>query len=472
MKNTIGKYIIFINSLLWLLALAGLFLVVALEILSWQCGLVGGLLLTFSFSVLKIEEKKLEKSERALRESEELYRRDANSRKLAEEEKMRLEQQLQQAQKMEAIGRLAGGIAHDFNNLLTTISGNADLALLDIEEDDILRPSIEEIKSASKKAADLTRQLLAFSRKQIVEPEVVQVNEIVENLEKMLVRLIGEDIELKTIIYPDLEPIKADSGQIEQILMNLIVNARDAMQNGGSLTIKTSKIELVESYCEKHPNLKPGRYAVITVSDTGCGMDEDTKARIFEPFFTSKPKGEGTGLGLATTFGIVKQHKGHIEVYTKPDVGTSFEIYLPVFTGKVERQKEQDEYDQLPKGTETILLVEDDEIVQRVAIRILERLGYNVLRASNGRKAMALVEEYDKDIDLLITDIVMPGMSGDELAEELKELRPDVKVLYTSGYAEGAVVNSKVLESEECFLGKPYTQDSLSRKVRQILEKN
>jgi PAS domain S-box-containing protein len=397
--------------------------------------------------------------------------RDIAERKRAEREMMALQEQLRQSQKMEAIGRLAGGIAHDFNNLLTIIKGYSQLSLVDLKEDDPLRTNIEGIKNAADRAADLTRQLLAFGRRQIMEMKVLDLNTILRNLEKMLRRLIGEDIELTISSGDDLGRVKVDPGQIEQVIMNLAVNARDAMLRGGKLTIEIANMVLDEEYACKHVAVKPGHYVMLSVSDTGIGMTPEVRERVFEPFFTTKEKGKGTGLGLSTVYGIVKQSGGNIWVYSEFGRGTTFKIYLPQVDEPLERLGRRVEVNEIPRGTETILLVEDEEEVRNLAMRFLESRGYKVLEASQGLEAFLIAEEYEGIIHLLMTDVVMPKLSGRELADRIAEIRPEIKVLFMSGYADHAIVHHGVLEEGMNYLQKPFTLDGLAKKVREVLNK-
>ncbi len=386
------------------------------------------------------------------------------------EEKEKLQQQLNQAQKMESVGRLAGGVAHDFNNLLTGITGNVSLAMMDLTPGDPLLDALSEINQAADSAANLTRQLLAFSRKQIIKPKVLDLNELIDNMHKMLVRLIGEDVDLQTIPTRGLGHVKADVGQVEQILVNLAVNARDAMPDGGKLTVETADVKLDEAYCRAHPHVEPGDYVMLAVSDNGEGMDEETRKKVFDPFFTTKKEGEGTGLGLATVYGIVKQHGGHIEVYSERGEGTTFKVYFPTVVERAEAFIRKTEMDDLPKGTETVLVVEDESMVRKIAIRILKRQGYTVHHADSGGDALAKVEDENLHIDLLLTDIVMPNMNGRQLVEKLQERFGNMKVLYTSGYTENVIAHHGVLDEGVDFIGKPYTPQALAKKVRAVLD--
>jgi len=383
-------------------------------------------------------------------------------------ERKELEEQLRQAQKMEAVGKLAGGVAHDFNNLLTVINGYSDLIAKRLREEDPLRNNVEEIRKAGERAASLTRQLLAFSRKQVLQPKVIDLNEVVRETEQMLRRLIGEDIELRASLGPWLGSVKADPGQMEQVLMNLAVNARDAMPRGGKLTISTENVYLDEEYAAHHVSVAPGRYVILAVSDTGTGMDEQTRARIFEPFFTTKVAGKGTGLGLSTVYGIVKQSGGYVWVYSEVGRGTTFKIYLPRVDAGAQVYSQTPSHARELGGTEAVLLAEDDELVRNMIRFILSDHGYKVLAAANGAAALSIFERTEP-IHLLLTDVVMPGMSGRELADRLTRLRPEMKVLFMSGYTEDAIVHHGVLDEGVNFIQKPFTPDDLARKVREVL---
>ena len=396
--------------------------------------------------------------------------RDISDRKKGERERDKLHNQLQQAMKMEAVGRLAGGIAHDFNNLLTVITGNVELAKLTLRSSDPLVQQLDEVMKASRSAAALTRQLLSFSRQQIIEPRIIDLNELVDNLQKMLTRLIGENIELQTRLASDLCAVSVDPGQFEQVLVNLVVNARDAMQHGGKLLIETSNLELDQEHCDRHPNTEPGQFVMLAVSDTGHGMSEAVKLRLFEPFFTTKPKGQGTGLGLATIFGAVKQAGGFIEAYSEVGTGSAFKIYLPRVEEPAQKLGRTGPGPDIPRGTETVLLVEDEESVRELACALLKRLGYTVQCAANGGEALMLVKNYDDPIDLLMTDVVMPGINGRELAERISIVRPAMKVLFTSGYTENIVVHHGIVDEDLNFIGKPYSLEMLARKLRAVLE--
>ncbi len=396
---------------------------------------------------------------------------DITEQKRAEEEKAALQEQLRQSQKIEAIGRLAGGIAHDFNNLLTVIKGYSQLSLVETKDGDRLKENLEEIKNAAEKAADLTRQLLAFSRRQILEMKVLDLNIILRNLNKLLRRVIGEDIELMTIPAEDLGRVKTDPGWIEQVIMNLAVNARDAMINGGKLTIETANVDLDEAYARGHIAVKPGRYVMLSVSDTGVGMTPEVSQQVFEPFFTTKEKGKGTGLGLSTVYGIVKQSGGNIWVYSEPDHGTTFKIYLPRVDEPADELKDKVVVEELPRGSETILVVEDEEEVRKVAVRILKRQGYTVFDTPDGEGALVVCEKRKEPLHLILTDVVMPGMGGRQLVERCWQIRQDFKVLYMSGYTDNAIVHHGVLAEGINYIQKPFTVDALARKVREVLHK-
>ena len=386
-------------------------------------------------------------------------------------DRRQLEEQLRQAQKMEAVGRLAGGIAHDFNNLLMVIQGYADLLTERLAEGDPLRRNAEQIQTASQRATSLTRQLLAFSRKQMLAPKVLSIHSIVGDMEKILRRLIGEDVQLETSSVPDLGLVKADRSQIEQVILNLAVNARDAMPEGGRLTIETANVDLDESFSHSSVMLSPGPYVMLAVTDNGCGMDVETQAHIFEPFFTTKEKGKGTGLGLATVYGIVKQSGGYVWVYSEPGRGTSFKVYLPRVRDEQTTAGRDRGIDgqTLPQGTETVLLVEDEKGVRELAREYLEMTGYTVIEAENGHTALELAGLHSGPIHLLMTDVVMPGISGRELSERVKAIRPGIRVLFMSGYTDQAVVHHGILETDAVLLQKPFTVAALAAKLRDIL---
>jgi two-component system cell cycle sensor histidine kinase/response regulator CckA len=394
---------------------------------------------------------------------------DVTKRKKAEEEKKKMEEQLLQSQKLEAVGRLTGGIAHDFNNILTAIIGNAEIILATLPKGDPTRGGAEEIRSAGERAAGLVSQLLAFSRKQVLQPAIMSLNDTVHDMDKMLRRIIGEDIKLKTILAPNLDLIEADTGQIEQVIMNLVVNARDAMSRGGKITIETANAELDEEYARSHISVIPGPYVMMSVSDNGAGMTKEVQEHIFEPFFTTKEKGKGTGLGLSTTYGIVKQSKGNIWVYSELGKGTTFKVYLPCVEKQAYVKEKKGKKAGPVTGSETILIIEDDEMVRKYTERVLKGSGYRVLIAANGDEAVRIAGEHEGPIHLMLTDVVMPGMSGQEIEERLRTLRPDIKVLYMSGYTDDAIVDNGVLDKDKMFLQKPFTIDALAGKVREVL---
>jgi CheY-like chemotaxis protein len=371
---------------------------------------------------------------------------------------------------MEAVGRLAGGVAHDFNNLLTVIMSYSNLLLQDFGTNDPRRDDLEQVQKAAAAAAALTRQLLAFSRQQVIEPRLLALEDVVAGAAKMLTRVIGEDIELVTILRKEPSTVRIDPGQLEQVIMNLAVNARDAMPTGGRLTIETTQVDLDDTYARMHWPATPGQFAMLAVSDNGVGMDEPTRARIFEPFFTTKEPGKGTGLGLATVYGIVQQSGGFIWVYSEPGSGATFKIYLPL----VDQEAGLNEYPATARaglrGMETVLLAEDASAVRAVVRQTLERHGYTVLEAPNGKAALDLAAKQADRIDLLLTDVVMPEMSGRRLAERFTALRPGVKVLYMSGYTDDAVLRHGVLGPGVAYLQKPFSPDVLAGKVREVLD--
>ena len=401
---------------------------------------------------------------RALAEADE-----RGKRKQAEEGLRKSEAQLRHAQKMEAVGRLAAGVAHDFNNLLTAIIGYTQLMQRRFPSNHPATQDAEEVLAAAERAASLTRQLLIFSRQQVLEPRVLELNGIVTGLDKMLRRLIGADVDLLTVPAPDLGRIKADPGQVEQILVNLIVNARDAMPSGGKLTIETFNVELDEHYVRSHPLARPGRYVVLAVNDSGCGMDADTQARIFEPFFTTKEVGKGTGLGLSTVHGIVQQSGGHIDVYSEIGVGTVFKVYLPRVDEPLDQVVGRDA-GQPTRGTETLLLVEDEARVRNVVAETLRLNGYSVLEAGEPGEAISCAHEHTGRVDMLLADVMLPGMNGPELARSIRRIHPEAKVLYMSGYTDNAIIHQGLLGSEAAFIQKPFTAEALLRRIRGLLE--
>ena len=397
-------------------------------------------------------------------------------------DRKQLEEQLRQAQKMEGIGRLAGGIAHDFNNLLTAINGHAEMLLTTsalVESDAaagaselaVIRDGVDQISRAGGRAAALTHQLLAFSRSQVLQPTILNLNSAVADMEQMLRRLIGENIDLVVAPSPNLESVKADATQIAQVILNLTLNARDAMPTGGRMTVETANVELDEAYSRKHVPVIPGSYVMLAVSDNGHGMSKDTQGRVFEPFFTTKDKGQGTGLGLATVYGIVRQSGGYIWVYSEPGHGTSFKVYLPSAECRSGAQQGVVARPARPPatGSETVLLVEDEEMVRTLVRQVLTWHGYNVIDAHNGEGALEVARNYDGPIHLMLTDIVMPGMSALDLVKELSAIRPTTKILYMSGYTDHAVVRNNLLNANRAFLQKPFAPDRLAHKIREVL---
>jgi signal transduction histidine kinase len=425
----------------------------------------------------KVQERtaQLEEANRQLKQLSETH---AQKRTVAEKERTvalealhNTEKQLLQSQKLEAVGRLAGGISHDFNNLLTVILGYSDIIKRNLQESHPLRRNVEEIVRASERAASLTRQLLAFSRKQVMQPKVFDLNTVVTDLEKMLRRMIGEDIELRVSLQGELGNIEADPVQLEQVIMNLVVNARDAMPKGGKLCIELTNVYLDEAYAREHLSVVPGDYVMLAISDTGCGMDEETRQHIFEPFFTTKEQGKGTGLGLSMVYGIVKQSGGNIWVYSEEGRGTTFKIYFPRVAAHAEEHKRTSGALDGPRGSETILLVEDADLVRNLARQVLEGAGYRVLEAENAEAAIDLCERINGDrIDLLLTDVIMPGMSGNEMSRVLLKKQPGMPVLYMSGYTDDAIVQHGVLDAGINFLQKPFTPGALALKVREVLD--
>jgi PAS domain S-box-containing protein len=395
---------------------------------------------------------------------------DITASKEAERARAKLEEQLRQAQKMESIGQLAGGVAHDFNNLLTVINGYADLMFMGLDPRDPLSLKLTEIRNAGERAAELTRQLLAFSRKQLLQPRVLTLNSLITDSTKMLKRLLGEDIELVTVLDSELGKVKADAGQMDQVIVNLAVNARDAMPDGGRLTLETRNEFLDEGYTQKHLSLLPGPYVMLAVSDTGFGMNAETLSHIFEPFFTTKEQGKGTGLGLSTAYGIVRQSGGSIWVYSEIGIGTTFKIYLPRIDEPVAEFDRDRSVPESPRGSETVLVVEDDPRVLELTCQALRNYGYQVIEAVNAGEALLACEKLKGPIPLMITDLVMPLMSGRELADRLHQLRPEMQVLYMSGYTDDAVVRLGFLDRTVPFIQKPFTPTALALKVRDVLD--
>jgi signal transduction histidine kinase len=419
--------------------------------------------------------RELEVANRQLRETNRQLQASSQSAEQGRKEALNslrsIEDQLFLSQKLEAVGRLAGGVAHDFNNLLTAIIGYSELTLKKLEPNDPLRRNLTEIKAAGDRAAALTRQLLAFSRKQVMQPKVLDLNQVVSNLQKMLLRLIGEEYELRMNLGAELGNVKADPGQIEQVIMNLVLNARDAMPAGGKVSIETSNIHLDESYAREHVSVVAGAYVMLAVSDSGTGIDENTRQHIFEPFFTTKEAGKGTGLGLSTVYGIVKQSGGNIWVYSEVGKGTTFKIYFPRITEQAEEYKPPAAVVDVPKGSETILLVEDAGLVRTLAREVLQTSGYRVFQAASAEEALLSCEKNKEPIDLLLTDVVMPGANGRQLAERLLKMYPQMRVLFMSGYTEDTIMHHGVLDDGINFIQKPFGPSALAVKVREVLDK-
>ena len=395
--------------------------------------------------------------------------RDISDRKQAEKERASLEAQLRQSQKMDAVGQLAGGVAHDLNNLLQAITGYSEIALLEMSPNNKVRQDLAQVLKAAGSASDLVRQLLAFSRLQTLSLDVIDLNEVIEDFSKMIRRIIGEDIEFITIFKPGGVTIKADKGQIEQVLMNLCVNGRDAMVGGGKLTVVTSNVDLGEAFCEENAWARPGRYVLLSVTDTGHGMDEATQERIFEPFFTSKEAGKGTGLGLSTVYGIVRQHLGMVRVQSTPGKGTTFNVFLP-FCDEAPLADHKEEQQHLPTGTEVILLAEDDEAVRTLARKYLETAGYTVLIASDGQTAIDLYDAHRESIALAVLDVMMPGKSGREVAEHIRRDRDTTPVLFVSGYSSGTIHSDYISKHNFKLLIKPYRLEEILSAVRHMLD--
>jgi len=414
-------------------------------------------------------EARVEARTAALRQANEELQREIGERERTEEALRRSEDQLRQSQKLEAVGRLAGGIAHDFNNLLTVILSYTDMISRELSPGHPVRAQVEEIERAGMRAADLTRQLLAFSRQQVLDPQVLDLNDVLTGVSNMLTRVLGEDIEMTLSRAPTLGPVRADRGQVEQILMNLVVNARDAMPRGGRITLETADVELDAPYAGGHLDVKPGPYVMLAVSDTGIGMSKETQARVFEPFFTTKARGKGTGLGLSTVFGIVKQSGGTIWLYSEPEAGSTFRIYLPRVVGQVDAARPATPITSTG-GTETILLVEDDEQVRIVAGDALRRAGYRVLVTGGPDEGLRVAREHPAPIDLLLTDVVMPGMNGRAVADQVLAQRPGIRVLFMSGYTDDVILHHGVFDRGVAFIQKPLTPLTLTRKVREVLD--
>jgi signal transduction histidine kinase/ActR/RegA family two-component response regulator len=398
-----------------------------------------------------------------------VFVRDVTARKLSEQEREKLQNQLTQAQKMESVGRLAGGVAHDFNNMLGAILGYTEMALKRVEPDEPLHTDLMNIQAAAHRSAELTRQLLAFARKQTVSPKVIDLNNTIENMLKLLRRLIGEDIDLVWQPGKEVSPVRMDPAQIDQILANLCVNARDAITGAGKVAIETGNTIFDKDYCRDHAGFMAGEYAMLVVSDNGCGMDKETQSHLFEPFFTTKEVGKGTGLGLATVYGIIKQNHGFINVYSEPGQGTTLKIYLPRYAVKSDQAENEEASKPDATGGETILLVEDEPMILKMTVAMLELLGYTVLPAATPDEALWLAEEHGGTIDLLITDVVMPEMNGLELAEKLASLCPDLKRLFMSGYTANIIAHHGVLDKGVHFLQKPFLSKQLATKVREAL---
>ena len=397
--------------------------------------------------------------------------RDITARRRAEERLVRLEEQLRQSQKMDAIGQLAGGVAHDFNNLLTVIKAYSGIIADQMDDDNPLKIDVGEIQRAAGRASSLTQQLLAFSRKQVLQPRVLDLNTVSRELEPMLRRLIGDDIQVALRLDETIGRVKADRSQVEQVLINLIVNARDAMPSGGTVSIETANVELSDGYARRRPIVAPGRYVMIAVSDAGEGMDDATQSRIFEPFFTTKPAGKGTGLGLSTVYGIVKQSSGYIWVYSEPRIGTTFKVYLPMLEAEeIGVATAERAVGRVVMGSETVLLVEDEPSVRSIARRILERNGYTVLEAHDGRHALRVADQYKQPIQLLLTDMMMPVLTGRDVWTSLAPKRSELRVLYMSGYTNDDIVRRGLLDANAAFLQKPFTAADLARAVRSTLD--
>jgi two-component system, cell cycle sensor histidine kinase and response regulator CckA len=385
-------------------------------------------------------------------------------------EQRKLEEQLRQSQKIEAVGRLAGGVAHDFNNLLTAIIGYSDLALHYLDNKEQLKKKLEEVKRSANRATSMTRQLLAYSRKQMIQPKVLNLNSVLNDMQKMVRQLIGEDIDIVFSLNNDLGSIRADIGQMEQMILNLLVNSRDAMPQGGTVTVKTQNVYLDEEHARQYIDITPGNYIMLSVADSGAGMDEETQKHIFEPFFTTKPTGMGTGLGLSTVYGVVKQSGGHVTVWSKIGQGTDFTIYLPQIDSEPDPIPQPVAPSELPTGTETVLVVDDDENIRTLVSETLEECGYTVLRAQHGGEALLICQKHRGEIHLMLSDVVMPQIGGRVLAEKLVLLYPNIKMLFMSGYTDDILVRHIVLDANPLFLEKPFTMQALACKVREVLD--
>lgn len=418
----------------------------------------------------ELSELNAQLEQRVSERTEDLERTNALLQKEMQERE-KAEKELRQAQRLDAIGRLAGGVSHDFNNLLGVILGTSEI-LLDRPHDPAFTHGLEMIKDSARRGATLTRQLLAFGRRQVLEPRVLNLNMVLTDVEKLLRRVIGEDIELEFETDAALGSVEVDPGQVEQVIVNLAINARDAMPGGGKLVIATANVELDEAYADRRVVVRPGSYVQLIVSDTGCGMDEQTQSRIFEPFFTTKEQGKGTGLGLATVYGIVKQSGGYVWVYSEPGHGTTFKIYLPLVSAVADTRVRVQASEDPPRGSETILVVEDDSSLREVTCQFLQGSGYTVIQAGAPEEALRVVEQYKGPIDFLLTDVIMPKMNGRDLAAQLSQTRPRIKVLYVSGYTDGVVRDGVhgVLEPGLAFLQKPYTRYALTSKIREVLD--
>jgi signal transduction histidine kinase len=416
-------------------------------------------------------EKVNELVERKIKERTNELRKEILERERSEDVRKKIEARMLQSQKMEIVGKLAGGVAHEFNSILTAIIGQSEYLISSLSTRDPRAKSAQEIRQAAERAATLTRQLLAYGRKQILQPEIVDLNEVLANMSNTIQHLMGTEVGVRIVAAPELKTVKIDPGQMEQVIVNMAMNAADAMPNGGRLTLETANVVLDEEYVRHFHKLKAGNYVMLALSDTGMGMEEEVKARVFEPFFTTKEVGRGTGLGLATCYGIIKQSDGHINVYSEIARGTTFKIYLPQVERPAKTTSPRSKPPDLPGGTETILLAEDDPSLLEMSASLLRRLGYTVLTAANGMEALNLKQQRDiGHIDLLLTDVIMPHMSGKELSDRIRMIYPDTKILFTSAYAENAIVHQGVLDNDVVLLQKPFTPSALANKVREVLD--